>query len=190
VSYINLALRANIEVLELSELGFAVRGYGNAEDNIVIGNFADNFLYGRDGSDWLRGQGGNDILYGENGNDTLLGGAGMDRFYGGAGADKFVFRNGDFAGMTSSTADRIHDFSEADGDIIHLSGVDANSLVGGDQAFGFIGSAAFGHNAGELRYYQQSGVTYLAGDTDGDGTADFAVRIDGLHTIVASDLIL
>jgi Ca2+-binding RTX toxin-like protein len=114
----------------------------------------------------------------------------MDRFYGGTGADTFLFRDGDFAGLTSATADRIHDFAEADSDKLDFSNVDANSLLGGDQAFAFIGSAAFGHHAGELRYYQQSGVTYVAGDTNGDGTADFVVRIDGLHTIVAGELIL
>jgi Ca2+-binding RTX toxin-like protein len=183
-------LRANVEELDLAEGSAAVRGYGQGEDNKILGNSADNFLYGRDGNDWLQGNAGNDILYGENGNDTLLGGAGMDRFYGGTGADKFVFRNGDFAGMTSTTADRIHDFSEADGDIIHLSGVDANSLVTGDQAFSFIGGAAFSHSAGELRAYQQSGVTYVAGDTNGDGVADFLIRVDGLHTLTAADFIL
>jgi len=114
----------------------------------------------------------------------------MDRFYGGTGADTFLFRDGDFAGMTSGTADRIHDFSQAEGDQLDFSNVDANTLTGGDQAFSFIGNAAFGHHAGELRYYQQSGVTYVAGDTNGDGVADFAVRIDGLFTIHASDLML
>jgi len=92
--------------------------------------------------------------------------------------------------MTSGTADRIHDFSQAEGDQLDFSNVDANTLTGGDQAFSFIGNAAFGHHAGELRYYQQSGVTYVAGDTNGDGVADFTVRIDALHTLQASDFIL
>jgi Ca2+-binding RTX toxin-like protein len=183
-------LRANIEELDLAEGGAAIRGYGQDGDNTIVGNSADNFLYGRDGNDLIKGNGGNDILYGENGNDTLFGGAGMDRFYGGSGADKFAFRDGDFAGMTSSTADRIHDFDSAQGDKIHLSGVDANSLLGGDQAFSFVGTAAFSHNAGELRTYQSVGNTYVAGDINGDGIADFVIRVDGLHAINASDLIL
>jgi Ca2+-binding RTX toxin-like protein len=95
----------------------------------------------------------------------LFGGAGLDRFYGGSGADKFAFRDGDFAGMTSSTADRIHDFDSAQGDRIHVAGVDSNSLVGGDQAFAFIGAAAFSHTPSELRTYQSVGNTYVAGDT-------------------------
>ena len=183
-------LRVNVEELDLAQGSAAIRGYGQAGDNLIIGNSADNFLYGRDGNDTLKGGGGADLLYGENGNDTLEGGSGMDRFYGGTGADTFLFRDGDFAGMTSGTADRIHDFSQAQGDKLDFSNVDASTLTGGDQAFSFIGNAAFGHHAGELRYYQQSGVTYVAGDTNGDGAADFVVRIDGLFTIHASDLVL
>jgi Ca2+-binding RTX toxin-like protein len=189
-SLVSYQLRANVEELDLVEGSAAIRGYGQAGDNLIVGNSADNFLYGRDGNDHLMGGGGADILYGENGNDVLEGGAGMDRFYGGTGADTFLFRDGDFAGMTSGTADRIHDFSQVDGDKLDFSNVDANTLLGGDQAFSFIGNAAFGHHAGELRYYQQSGVTYVAGDTNGDGVADFAVRIDGLFTIHANDLVL
>ena len=183
-------LRVNVEELDLAEGTAAIRGYGQDGDNLIIGNSADDFLYGRGGNDIIKGGGGADLLYGESGNDTLEGGAGMDRFYGGTGADTFLFRDGDFAGMTSGTADRIHDFSQAEGDKLDFSNVDANTLLGGDQAFSFIGNAAFGHHAGELRYYQQSGVTYVAGDTNGDGVADFAVRIDGLFTIHASDLVL
>ena len=183
-------LRANVEELDLAEGSTVVRGYGQDLDNVIIGNSYNDFLYGRGGNDIIKGGGGADLLYGESGNDMLEGGAGMDRFYGGTGADTFLFRDGDFAGMTSGTADRIHDFSQAEGDQLDFSNVDANTLTGGDQAFSFIGNAAFGHHAGELRYYQQSGVTYVAGDTNGDGVADFTVRIDALHTLQASDFIL
>jgi len=189
IASINHSLRDNIEELELA--GSAdLRGYGNGLDNQLTGNSGANLLYGRDGQDSLFGNAGNDILYGENGNDHLTGGAGMDRFYGGAGSDEFIFGAGDSAGMTSSTADRIHDFSAADGDIIRLNGVDANSGLAGDQAFAFIGSGAFSGTAGELRTTQISGNTYVMGDTNGDGTADFWIRLDGLHTLGQSDFVL
>ena len=189
ITTINYSLRVNIENLRLDGSS-DLRGYGNAENNVIDGNYGNNLLYGRDGNDDLRGRDGNDILYGESGNDLLQGGSGQDRHYGGAGSDVFLFRTNDFAGMTSGTADRIHDFSQAEGDKINLWEVDFNSLVDGFQMFNFVGSAAFSHTAGELRYQQISGNTYVMGDTDGDGAADFWIRLDGLHTLQGSDFMI
>jgi serralysin len=186
---INHVLRANIEQLELG--GDAdLRGYGNGLDNLLLGNGGANQLYGRDGSDQLLGSGGNDILFGENGNDRLVGGAGQDRTYGGAGADEFIFGPGDLTGTTSSLADRIHDFSRAEGDRIRLDGIDADIVGSGDQSFAFIGENAFSGTAGELRYQQISGNTYVQGDLNGDRAADFWIRLDGLHTLGSADFFL
>ena len=46
----------------------------------------------------------------------------------------------------------ITDFSPAQGDRLDLAGLDANELLANDQAFSFIGTAAFGSDAGQLRY--------------------------------------
>ena len=186
---INHSLRANIEKLRLDGSN-DLRGYGNSLNNVIDGNYGNNLLYGRDGSDDLRGFDGNDILYGENGNDLLQGGTGQDRFYGGSGSDTFLFRSGDLAGLVSGTADRIHDFSQAEGDKINLYEVDFNSLVDGFQGHIFIGNAAFSGTAGEMRYEQVSGQTYIRIDTDGDSTADLAIRLDGIHELQASDFII
>jgi len=56
--------------------------------------------------------------------------------------------------------------------------------------FAFVGTAAFDGHAGELRYEEISGNTYLYGDTNGDGAADFMIRLDGLHALVSADLTL
>ena len=53
-----------------------------------------------------------------------------------------------------------------------------------------MGTAAFDGHAGELRYEQISGNTYVSGDINGDGVADFMVRVDGLHTLASSDFML
>lgn len=58
---------------------------------------------------------------------------------------------------TAATADRIYDFSFAEGDRIDLAPVDANFIFSGNQAFDFIGTQAFTHTAGELRYTQSGG---------------------------------
>lgn len=215
-SSIAYTLGANVEQLTLT--GSAdVNGSGNALDNRVVGNSGANTLYGLDGNDVvnggagadtldggaggdtllgglgddkLYGRDGDDLLKGDDGNDRLDGGAGRDSFYGGAGADVFTFRDGDFAGLTTTTSDRIYDFSQADGDRIRVTLVDANTTMDGDQAFSFVGSSAFSGTAGELRYEQINGSTYVEGDTNGDGVADFMIRLDGLHALVSADFAL
>ena len=62
--------------------------------------------------------------------------------------------------------------------------------LAGDQAFAFIGSGAFTGTAGELRTFQGGTTTYLQGDTNGDGLADFLIRLDGLHTLGGGDFML
>ena len=175
---VDYKLAANIEKLTLT--GTAdLWAYGNDGDNVLTGNSGANKLYGMTG---------NDRLDGGAGNDWLEGGAGQDGLTGGTGADQFVFRDGDFAGANAANADRITDFTHGE-DHIRLNFVDADSSIDGDQAFAFLGSAAFDNHAGELRYEQISGNTYVEGDTNGDGVADFMIRVDGLHTLVSGDFV-
>ena len=82
-----------------------------------------------------------------------------------------------------------------DGPLIGLAGIDANSLSGGDQAFSFIGGNAFAGtgaaSAGELRAVLQSGADWLVeGDTNGDGTADFALLVTSDHALSGADFLL
>lgn len=71
-----------------------------------------------------------------------------------------------------------------------MSVVDANGNLAGDQAFTFLGGGAFTDSAGELRYEQVNGNTYVSGDTNGDGVADSMIKIDGLHSLNSSDFVL
>ena len=66
----------------LTLIGTAVNGTGNAGNNTVTGNSGNN---------QLDGAAGNDILIGGAGNDTLIGGAGNDSLDGGAGNDTYRF---------------------------------------------------------------------------------------------------
>ncbi|OYU34851.1 hypothetical protein [Novosphingobium sp. PASSN1] len=172
---------------------------GMAGDDTLQGGFGNDTLdggagiddiYASDGDDIVLGGIGNDTIRGDKGNDTLTGGAGKDGAYGGAGKDAFVFANGDFGGKTSTTADTIFDFKQAEADRIDLKLVDAKSAVAGDQAFAFIGTAAFRNVAGELRYAQSGGSTYVQGDTNGDGVADFWIALSGSIALKAADFVL
>ncbi|HYD36829.1 MAG TPA: cadherin domain-containing protein [Allosphingosinicella sp.] len=149
---------------------------------------AEDTVSGQGGHDSLFGLGGDDILSGDAGNDVLNGGAGADRLSGGLGKDDFVFSLA--SESTAAARDVITDFSRAQGDKISLSGIDANSLVSGNQAFTFIGTAAFSNVAGQLRYVASGGVTLVSGDVDGDGLADFQVELTGTLAPIASDFVL
>jgi serralysin len=179
---VSYALIADVENLTLIGTG-GIAGSGNDLANTIVGN---------KGANTITGLGGADVLKGGGGVDWLQGGAGRDRLYGEAGADSFVFADGEFSGTTSSTCDQILDFSRANGDRIHLSLVDANAANGaaGNDAFKFIGTTGFHRTPGELRYQQISGNTYVQGDTNGDGAADFWIRVDGLHVLGVADFVL
>lgn len=168
---ISYVLGDNVENLNLTGL-LGLNGTGNGGNNVVNGNAGANQLEGLGGNDTLRGQGGNDVL---------VGGSGRDFLTGGAGADTFVFATGD-TGVTGATRDMVQDFSSYEGDLIDLSATDFSS---------FIGSAAFSHQAGEVRAVAIANGAYLVqGDADGDGRVDFAliVRADGVP-LTASDFL-
>ncbi|WP_343717179.1 S8 family serine peptidase [Inquilinus sp.] len=166
-----------------------VSGTGNAgaaQGDILIS--IEN-LTGSQANDSLVGNTYANVLQGGNGNDVLTGAGGQDTLTGGAGADRFVY--GSVAQSPVGTgSDLITDFSHAQGDRIDLSPVDANVLAAGDQAFSFIGSALYGHHAGELRFAQSGSVTTIAGDVNGDGISDFAIRLTGAIALVVADFIL
>jgi hypothetical protein len=81
--------------------------------------------------------------------------------------------------------DSILDFNHTQHDKIDLHVIDADSAVGGNQAFHFIGSHVFGHHKGELRYANH----LLQGDTDGNGVADIEVHVNAAH-LVAGDFVV
>ena len=88
-----------------------------------------------------------------------------------------------------SSVDTITDFSHAQADQIDLHLIDAIN-GGADDAFSFIGSAAFSHTAGELHYTAVSGGIMVSGDTNGDGVADFQFKAGGIASLSSSDFIL
>lgn len=162
---------------------------GRGRDDISGGSGRDDMSGGAD-DDRLNGGNGDDRINGGSGSDTIRGGSGRDTLRGAEGSDRFVYDDGEFGGVTNATADRILDFSHDEGDLIDLSLVDANTNLDGDQAFTFIGTAAFSNTAGELRFQQADNFSYIYGDQNGDGVADFAIRFDDSAVVVATDFVL
>ncbi len=145
----------------------------------------------QDGNLILFGGAGNDVLIGGDGGDILYGGGRGDTLRGGDGAD--VFRYDAVTESNLTEQDEIQDFNA--GDLIDLSRIDADTTLGGNQAFSFIGNAAFTPNvAGQLRFEQVGASTLwlIQGETDGLAGVDFqiAVEIPDLNPIAPGDFIL
>ncbi|MDI7861192.1 calcium-binding protein [Rhizobiaceae bacterium n13] len=167
-------------------------GTGVADD--IYGSGVNNTLWGDAGADIVSGLAGNDVLYGGTGwddlyggssRDKLIGGRGYDLQWGGTGADTFIFESINDS-VVGSNRDVVEDFSRSQGDLIDLRPIDADATSSGNQSFFFIGTASFSDTAGELRF--SNGI--LAGDTTGDGAADFQVAVNGWNKLTASDFLL
>ena len=124
-------------------------------------------------------------MKGEDGKDLLVGGRGADVLIGGLLKDTF-----DFNAVNESRVGLLHDiirgFSHAQHDKIDLDTIDANTTAGGNQDFHLIGAQGFNGIAGELRF--AGGL--VQGDTDGNGVANFEIRVTGLATAVNNDFLL
>jgi Ca2+-binding RTX toxin-like protein len=173
----------NIENVEGTSYADDLLGDGAA--NTISGLGGRDILDGRIGNDSLSGGKGADDLYGGGGNDELNGGHGNDLLFGGAGADRFVFVS-PADSVVGARRDVIKDFSSAQSDRIDLSGIDANASTMGDDAFTFVGNAAFSGVAGELRFASH----ILSGDIDGDSVADFQIRVTDVASLAVGDFIL
>lgn len=149
-----------------------------ADGQTITGTSAANVLTGTTAEDTINGLGGN---------DTISGGLGRDLLTGGAGNDTFVFSS--LSDSIVANPDLITDFGNGK-DKINLSGIDARTNASGDQAFTWIGTSAFTGVAGQLRYYQAGGDTFVTGDVNGDAVGDFAISFDQLLSLSASSFVL
>ncbi|MEZ5776226.1 MAG: M10 family metallopeptidase C-terminal domain-containing protein [Hyphomicrobiaceae bacterium] len=166
----------------------------------INGTSGANTLYGTSGMNGFYALGGNDVIYAGGGNDLIDGGMGRDTMYGQSGRDYFDYDSRYETGNSASTRDKIMDFKHGT-DKIDLSGMDASTYWGGNQAFNFIGTSSF-HSGllfgtgGEIRYqkFNYSGTandkTVIYGDVDTDGSSEFQIELKGLVTLSASDFIL
>jgi Ca2+-binding RTX toxin-like protein len=156
------------------DLTRATQLYGDAHGDTLIGI---EQIGGSGQADTLSGDAGANLLDGRGGNDVLNGRGGADVLTGGAGTDRFVFDS-----AADANGDRITDWGT--GDILDFSRLDANANLTGVQGFTLIGSQSFSKVAGQLRTYNDGNNTYVAGDVNGDGVADFTLTLNGLHSSI------
>ena len=165
-SSVGLVLGANVENLTL--LGSAVDGTGNALDNVLLGNSAGN------------------VLGGGAGNDIIGGGAGADVLNGGSGRDIYVFTDAELGTSMLGPHDVIADFQR--GDKIDISALYEDAAFRGLKAGKASDVASL--SGFKAVTYVENGKTYLSGDTDGIAGADFTIELGGSIKLNASDLIV
>lgn len=183
----------NATVRLSDHIGYAT-GWGAAVDGdtlvgieFVGGSEFRDSLWGDSKRNIIKGNAGDDDVAGFGGNDILAGGEGVDTLTGGVGSDNFVFASQADSGI-GLERDRITDFEQGS-DKIDLSKIDA--IVGGiDDAFTFYGKVPPQGVDGELRFHFTPTQTIVSGDTDGDGTSNFQIALDGNIMLLATDFIL
>lgn len=152
------------------------RLYGGAGNDTILGETGNDRITGDLGNDRLSGGYGADLIYGGSGNDVLSGDAGADTLWGGSGADRFVFRTGD--GNAARTGDEIRDFRHTE-DHVDLT---AMKLT-------FAGNS-FSGDGREVIAIAGTTTTQVQIDLNGDGRADFVIRLTGATGVTAGDFLL
>jgi serralysin len=158
-------------------------------ETLVGSGFADT-LTGNDGDNTLSGLAGSDRLSGGKGKDRLEGGAGRDTLVGGPGADHYVFELPSDSGPGAKARDLIVDFTRKQKDRIDLKEMDAIGGTKKNDAFTFVGKAAFSGKAGELRYEKAGKSTYVYADVNGDRKHDFAIELAVAIDLKKTDFVL
>jgi Ca2+-binding RTX toxin-like protein len=179
----------------LASFSFGFTLNGGAGNDSLFGGKSSGTLNGGAGNDHIGVTGtgvGSFIVNGGTGNDviatatqifttvaTVTGGAGADRIELGFDDEVICVYKNVSDSLAGAGRDVITGFDGASGDRIDLSTIDANTLVSGNQAFTYIGSAAF-TAAGQLRY--SGGI--LSGSTDADTASEFQIHLLGGPTLV------
>jgi ABC-type transport system substrate-binding protein len=169
--------------------GSNVSNAGDPNAVRLMGSLRSDTLTGGEGDDWLNPLGtyggGREVLDGGAGADTRIGTHGS-RLTGGSGADIFVFSS-----VYSMHSSVITDFNAAEGDILDLRSVDADSWEEERQPLVFIGSQSFTMVEvidGEtfpyhIRYAMRFEDGRLQFDLDADGVAEYQTQLLGVTTI-------
>ncbi len=186
-------IRSSVSIATLVDNVEAVQLQGTADLN-ATGNGQANNLQGNAGGNILSGNGGVDTINGNDGDDVVAGGTGNDLLRGGLGADSFIVFE-ESVGAAVLETDQIFDFNAAEGDIVDLSAIDANTRLDGNQSFHLVDSftkydAAHPENTGQMTLTFAGGITTLRLDVNGDGKVDYQMKINGDVTGESGDWLL
>ena len=117
-----------------------------------------------------------ETLTGTAGPDLFYLGGGLDTVFGLAGLDRFRFRPSAL-GAAATNAATMENFSRVDAEKLDLALIDAIAGTATNDAFSFIGTAAFNGTPGQLRWEDQGGVRLIQGNVNNDSTADLTIFV-------------
>ncbi len=131
-----------------------------------------------------------DTLIGDSASNTLVGWLGVDRLTGNGGNDIFRWSALNESGVGPGARDVVTDFVRAHGDLLDVSGIDADTTTSGNQTFNFNGGAAF-TTAGQLRCFSTgAGTTIVELNVNADLAADMQIELAGTIALIISDVLL
>ncbi|NJD05976.1 MAG: calcium-binding protein, partial [Methylococcaceae bacterium] len=146
----------------------------------------ENVIGSENWDDGLIGDAAGNEIDGLGGADAIVGSGGADELRGGLGKDTFIYGGTSDADAAFGLTEEIEDFTSGV-DKISLVNIDTDPVLAGDQGFAFIGSDAFsGGGVAQVRF--SAGVVYA--DSNGDGTADMAIALTGVNSVMATDFLL
>lgn len=161
--------------------------YGPIPDQILINPIdTAGYQFGSTANDQLTGTTANDSITGGFGGDVLSGSPAGSRSAG--GQDTYIYVRADSSLAAPGLRDHITDFGRDDQ--IDLSGMDGNLNQDGLQPLNWIKGRSFSGQAGELRIRYTNNAAFLQADTDGNGQADFEVKLINVDSFSRSNLIL
>ncbi len=175
-----------------SAISVVVNG-SSGNDYVKAVTGASNTLIGGDGNDFLRGGRLADIIDGGAGGDKITGFGGADILTGGGGTNQFRYLGQSDSGL-GVDADHITDFTVGvDRLDFRLFDTDPVAFDVQNPGFGFIADQAFhATGAAEIRYEASGNDLMVQVDVDGNGVADMAIYLNGLHaaTLSSADFML
>lgn len=132
----------------------------------------------------------NETLNGTAGADVFMLGGGLDVVLGKGGLDAFRFLQAAI-GPAGSNATTLEDFNRAAGERLDLSRIDAIAGTAANDAFSFIGTAAFNGTPGQLRWQDQGGGTLLIqGNVNANTVADLTILVKATGPVDAGWFVL
>ena len=174
-------------------LGFDALDYALSGSGVTV-NILNNTATGGDaagdvisGFEAIYGSGLSDVLVGNAASNRLRGNAGQDTLTGNGGADVFDYDTITDSPVANGESDIITDFDS--NDRIDLRSIDADPNLAGDQAFSFIGSAAFSA-PGQVRVNLGTANTVISVNLTGNAGSEMRIVLQGLQTVDATDLLL